>query len=158
MRAWVHIPCRTDACIPPEGHRCTRSGGHRGGLPVNLRQRMHACQACSWNPAHPLQSGAGLTSAPSHSHAARRSASMSLGSLPRFSGWPPATPASPTGPVGGGPGGDGAAENDDSEESVEAVENLLESYFMQIDASYDRLVSIGALQAGFSQNLTLTLI
>ena len=71
---------------------------------------------------------------------------MSLGSLPRFSGWPPATPASPTGPVGGGPGGDGAAENDDSEESVEAVENLLESYFMQIDASYDRLVSIGALQ------------
>lgn len=71
---------------------------------------------------------------------------MSLGSLPRFSGWPPATPASPTGPVGGGPGGDGGAEND-SEESIEAVENLLESYFMQIDASYDRLVSIGARRA-----------
>ena len=32
---------------------------------------------------------------------------------------------------------------DDSEESIEAVENLLESYFMQIDTSYDRLVSIG---------------
>ena len=83
---------------------------------------------------------------PSHAHAARRSASLSLGSLPRFSGWPPATPASPTGPVGGPPGGDAAVEND-SEESIEAVENLLESYFMQIDASYDRLVSIGATQA-----------
>ena len=87
-----------------------------------------------------------MTSAPSYAHATRRSGSVSLGSLPRFSAWPPATPASPTGPVGGGPGNDGAVEND-NEESIEAVENLLESYFMQIDASYDRLVSIGAPQA-----------
>ena len=33
---------------------------------------------------------------------------------------------------------------EDSEESIEAVENLLESYFMQIDSLYDRLVSMGA--------------
>lgn len=32
---------------------------------------------------------------------------------------------------------------EDSEESIEAVENLLESYFMQIDSLYDRLVSMG---------------
>jgi len=87
---------------------------------------------------------AGLASAPSHSlYGARRSGSLAVGSLPRFSGWQGGgTPSSPTG--GGGAGADGAAENDDSEESIEAVENLLESYFMQIDASYDRLVSIGA--------------
>ena len=36
-----------------------------------------------------------------------------------------------------------AAESDGSEEAAEAVENLLESYFMQIDGTYDRLVSIG---------------
>lgn len=35
-----------------------------------------------------------------------------------------------------------AAESDGSEEAAEAVENLLESYFMQIDGTYDRLVSI----------------
>lgn len=34
-------------------------------------------------------------------------------------------------------------ESDGSEEAAEAVENLLESYFMQIDGTYDRLVSIG---------------
>ncbi len=34
---------------------------------------------------------------------------------------------------------------EESEESIEAVENLLESYFMQIDSLYDRLVSMGAL-------------
>ena len=34
------------------------------------------------------------------------------------------------------------AESDGSEEAAEAVENLLESYFMQIDGTYDRLVSI----------------
>jgi hypothetical protein len=85
---------------------------------------------------------AGLASAPSHSlYGARRSGSLAVGSLPRFSGWQGGgTPSSPT----AGAGADGAAENDDSEESIEAVENLLESYFMQIDASYDRLVSIGA--------------
>ena len=33
-------------------------------------------------------------------------------------------------------------ESDGSEEAAEAVENLLESYFMQIDGTYDRLVSI----------------
>jgi len=32
---------------------------------------------------------------------------------------------------------------EESEESIEAVENLLESYFMQIDSLYDRLVSMG---------------
>ena len=37
-----------------------------------------------------------------------------------------------------------SAQEDDMEESIEAVENLLESYFMQIDSSYDRLVSLGA--------------
>ena len=36
-------------------------------------------------------------------------------------------------------------ESDGSEEAAEAVENLLESYFMQIDGTYDRLVSIGEL-------------
>jgi hypothetical protein len=50
-------------------------------------------------------------------------------------------------PSGGSPtageGGEGG-EGDDSEESIEAVENMLESYFMQIDSSYDRLVSVGA--------------
>lgn len=35
-----------------------------------------------------------------------------------------------------------ALEGDGSEEAAEAVENLLESYFMQIDGTYDRLVSI----------------
>ncbi|KAK9820945.1 hypothetical protein WJX81_001015 [Elliptochloris bilobata] len=85
----------------------------------------------------------GLTSAPSFANNARRSGSMSLGSLPRFSGWPPATPASPRGPAGAPAGDGGGAGDNDSEESIEAVENLLESYFMQIDASYDRLVSIG---------------
>ncbi len=34
---------------------------------------------------------------------------------------------------------------EESEESIEAVENLLESYFMQIDSLYDRLVSMGEL-------------
>ena len=34
-------------------------------------------------------------------------------------------------------------QEEDSEESIEAVENLLESYFMQIDSLYDRLVSMG---------------
>lgn len=33
-------------------------------------------------------------------------------------------------------------ESDGSEEAAEAVENLLESYFIQIDSTYDRLVSI----------------
>ena len=51
-------------------------------------------------------------------------------------------------PSGGSPGAHGeggeGAEGDDSEESIEAVENMLESYFMQIDSSYDRLVSVGA--------------
>lgn len=42
-----------------------------------------------------------------------------------------------------GPHEQGPPPDDDSEESIEAVENLLESYFMQIDSSYDRLVSIG---------------
>ena len=37
-----------------------------------------------------------------------------------------------------------APQEEDSEESIEAVENLLESYFMQIDSLYDRLVSMGA--------------
>lgn len=32
---------------------------------------------------------------------------------------------------------------EEESESVEAVENLLESYFMQIDTAYDRLVNIG---------------
>ncbi|KAL3130372.1 hypothetical protein ABBQ38_008198 [Trebouxia sp. C0009 RCD-2024] len=36
-------------------------------------------------------------------------------------------------------------ESDGSEEAAEAVENLLESYFMQIDGTYDRLVSIAEL-------------
>ncbi|CAK0784123.1 hypothetical protein CVIRNUC_007326 [Coccomyxa viridis] len=36
-----------------------------------------------------------------------------------------------------------APQEEDSEESIEAVENLLESYFMQIDSLYDRLVSMG---------------
>ena len=40
-----------------------------------------------------------------------------------------------------------APQEEDSEESIEAVENLLESYFMQIDSLYDRLVSMGALCA-----------
>ena len=31
----------------------------------------------------------------------------------------------------------------EDEESIEAIENLLESYFMQIDSCYDRLVSMG---------------
>ncbi len=33
---------------------------------------------------------------------------------------------------------------EDDSESIDAVENLLESYFMQVDSAYDRLVSIGA--------------
>lgn len=37
----------------------------------------------------------------------------------------------------------GHSDDNDTEESIEVVENLLESYFMQIDSSYDRLVSIG---------------
>ena len=40
--------------------------------------------------------------------------------------------------------GAGHNEENDMEESIEVVENLLESYFMQIDSSYDRLVSVGA--------------
>ena len=36
-----------------------------------------------------------------------------------------------------------ALETDGTEEAAEAVENLLESYFMQIDSTYDRLISIG---------------
>ncbi|KAK9811417.1 hypothetical protein WJX72_003689 [[Myrmecia] bisecta] len=37
----------------------------------------------------------------------------------------------------------GQQQDDDDGESIEAVENLLESYFMQIDSTYDRIVSIG---------------
>lgn len=32
---------------------------------------------------------------------------------------------------------------EDESESIDAVENLLESYFMQVDSAYDRLVSVG---------------
>lgn len=32
---------------------------------------------------------------------------------------------------------------DDESEPVEAVENLLESYFMQVDSAFDRLVNVG---------------
>ena len=44
-------------------------------------------------------------------------------------------------------GNEGAGHNEenDMEESIEVVENLLESYFMQIDSSYDRLVSVGVV-------------
>ena len=42
-------------------------------------------------------------------------------------------------------------ESDGSEEAAEAVENLLESYFMQIDGTYDRLVSICKLSALLSE-------
>jgi magnesium transporter len=44
-----------------------------------------------------------------------------------------------------GAGGGAATTNDDDDgdaEALETVENLLESYFMQVDAAYDRLVSM----------------
>ena len=40
--------------------------------------------------------------------------------------------------------GDGMGAAFEDEESIEAVENLLESYFMQVDATFDRIVSVGA--------------
>ena len=40
-------------------------------------------------------------------------------------------------------------ESDGSEEAAEAVENLLESYFIQIDSTFDRLVSIGKAALNF---------
>lgn len=44
---------------------------------------------------------------------------------------------------------------EESEESIEAVENLLESYFMQVDSLYDRLVSMGELPDGVLSPLGL---
>lgn len=69
----------------------------------------------------------------------RRSLSINISGERRYG-----TPA----PPGGSPRAEGndpgvANEENDMEESIEVVENLLESYFMQIDSSYDRLVSIG---------------
>ena len=36
-----------------------------------------------------------------------------------------------------------AVQAEDESESVEAVENLLESYFMQVDSAFDRLCTVG---------------
>ena len=47
-------------------------------------------------------------------------------------------------------------ESDGSEEAAEAVENLLESYFIQIDSTYDRLVSIGKAAYSFQAKLALS--
>ena len=47
-------------------------------------------------------------------------------------------------------------ESDGSEEAAEAVENLLESYFIQIDSTYDRLVSIGEVDRNFHTKLALS--
>ena len=47
-------------------------------------------------------------------------------------------------------------ESDGSEEAAEAVENLLESYFIQIDSTYDRLVSIGKADIKFQAKLALS--
>ena len=47
-------------------------------------------------------------------------------------------------------------ESDGSEEAAEAVENLLESYFIQIDSTYDRLVSIGKADFSFQAKLALS--
>lgn len=47
-------------------------------------------------------------------------------------------------------------ESDGSEEAAEAVENLLESYFIQIDSTYDRLVSIGKADSNVQAELALS--
>lgn len=71
----------------------------------------------------------------------RRSFSMNIRDDRRFATPAPHGGASPRAQEAYEPAGH--SDDNDTEESIEVVENLLESYFMQIDSSYDRLVSIG---------------
>jgi hypothetical protein len=41
-------------------------------------------------------------------------------------------------------GGDGDRDAEADAEALEAVENLLESYFVQIDGTFDKLEALGA--------------
>ncbi|CAL8469012.1 g8553 [Coccomyxa elongata] len=71
----------------------------------------------------------------------RRSFSINIREERRFATPAPHGGASPRAQEAYEPAGH--SDDNDTEESIEVVENLLESYFMQIDSSYDRLVSIG---------------
>lgn len=73
----------------------------------------------------------------------RRSMSISIRDERRYATPLPFGGNSPRAAEGNEAAGHSNEEND-MEESIEVVENLLESYFMQIDSSYDRLVSVGA--------------
>ncbi|KAK9918718.1 hypothetical protein WJX75_006255 [Coccomyxa subellipsoidea] len=72
----------------------------------------------------------------------RRSMSISIRDDRRYATPLPFGGNSPRAAEGNEAAGHSNEEND-MEESIEVVENLLESYFMQIDSSYDRLVSVG---------------
>ncbi|KAK9835541.1 hypothetical protein WJX74_002638 [Apatococcus lobatus] len=70
----------------------------------------------------------------------RRSSSMPHGAHRH---WAPSSPRIDLQPADSMASDQGYPQQSEDEESIEAIENLLESYFMQIDSCYDRLVSMG---------------